>query len=237
MYIDQQKKKKLFGASSALHSPPFSDWNVLCVVSSGTPVWRQPGGLWGRRRRLEGGVVIDLGGVPVPFVPSHGADVQNYSLERKKNPKWKYIDTPYSLTIPTIVEVHLGWEKTAGLFSSCLHCFTVSGFMRARATVKPRQRQSVSKSVFHLRNIKQVGRDERLLNSEKCTLIYYSQPFQWCLCSVLKKKTEKKTPCVCLSGIVFTFCFLFRNLKGYVIYIKMLPLYLLHFDMCVLALL
>lgn len=104
--------------------------------------------------------------------------------------------------------------KKRSSFLSSFDCFSVLGFMRVCASVKLWQRQSVSNSVFHLWNIKQVGRDERLLNSEKYTLIYYLQPFQWCLCSVLKKQKEreKKNPRVCLSRMVDMFCFLFRDL-------------------------
>lgn len=106
-------------------------------------------------------------------------------------------------------------QKKRWPFLSSFDCFSVLGFMRVRASVKLWQRQSVSNSVFHLWNIKQVGRDERLLNSEKYTLIYYLQPFQWCLCSVLKKQKERerrKNPRVCLSRMVDMFCFLFRDL-------------------------
>lgn len=112
--------------------------------------------------------------------------------------------------------------------------------MRVCASVKLWQRQSVSNSVFHLWNIKQVGRDERLLNSEKYTLIYYLQPFQWCLGSVLKKTKrgrEKKPSCMSEQNgrhVLFSV----QGFRGYIKYITMLPLFIFlwHFDMCVLAL-
>lgn len=97
----KQNKKTLWSIFSSSFTAS-SDWNVLFVVSTGTPVWRLTGGLWGWYGRLEGGVAIDLGDVPVPFVPSHGADVQN-TLERKKNKvkrhryTWQFDYTNYIL--------------------------------------------------------------------------------------------------------------------------------------------
>lgn len=104
--------------------------------------------------------------------------------------------------------------------------------MRVRAAVKLWQRQSVSKSVFHPWRIRQVGRDERLLNWEKYTLIYYLQPFQWSLCSVLKKTKKKRKKPLCLSeqkGLhVLVYCSV-QGLWGLVKYIEMLTFFFFNY--------
>lgn len=95
----------------------------------------------------------------------------------------------------------------------------------------------MSERVFHLRNIKQVGRDERFLNSEKYSLIYYLQPFQSSLCSVLKQR-EKKPFCMserdCLNVEFAAPCRVKLNALRYC-HCVFIRSFNIHFDTCVLA--